>query len=203
MIRPRHLMDVSFRAKVLIPVITVMVLLLAVTLLVVNFRFQQQTVDNARTELAAASVRFRQSQAMHEEKLSLWFRILANEPKYRAALMNEPFDPATVRDSLSRMSDDEKLSDHGVGFIFFARNDSIPADISEPMIQQRDPSISSQVIISNSSFAVQGALQGDSPSDTVRIAEVGRAILDGVMGFDLNPLAVLAARTNYLTGVCT
>lgn len=32
----------------------------------------------------------------------------------------------------------------------------------------------------------------------VRIAEVGRAILDGIVGFDLNPVAVLAARANYL-----
>ncbi|MEI9864988.1 MAG: ATP-binding protein [Limisphaerales bacterium] len=171
MIRPRHLMDVSFRAKVLIPVITVMVLLLAVTLLVVNFRFEQQTVDNARTELAAASLRFRQSQDVHEDKLSMWFRILANEPKYRAALMNEPFDPATVSDSLARMVDDQNLSDRGVGFVFFARNGSIPADVSEPMIQQRDPEISSRVIISNSLPAVQRAMQGDSLSDTIRIAD--------------------------------
>ncbi|MEJ0090298.1 MAG: hybrid sensor histidine kinase/response regulator [Limisphaerales bacterium] len=171
MIHPRHLMDASFRAKVLIPVITVMVLLLAVTLLVVNFRFQQQTEDNARTELAAASLRFRQSQILHEDKLTMWFRILANEPKYRAALMNEPFDPATVRDSLARMVDDQNLSDRGVGFIFFARNDSIPADISEPMIQQRDPEISSRVIISNSTPAVRRALEGDSYSDTIRIAD--------------------------------
>lgn len=32
----------------------------------------------------------------------------------------------------------------------------------------------------------------------VRPAEVGRAVLDNIIGFDLNPLAVLAARTNYL-----
>jgi hypothetical protein len=32
----------------------------------------------------------------------------------------------------------------------------------------------------------------------VHPAEVGRAVLDNIIGFDLNPLAVLAARTNYL-----
>ncbi len=31
-----------------------------------------------------------------------------------------------------------------------------------------------------------------------RFADIGRAVLNGVVGFDLNPLAVLAARTNYL-----
>jgi len=60
----RQLMNVSFRAKVLIPVITIMVLLLAVTLLVVNFQFKQQTEENARGELAAANRRFLHSQTV-------------------------------------------------------------------------------------------------------------------------------------------
>lgn len=37
---------------------------------------------------------------------------------------------------------------------------------------------------------------GEQPK--VRVAEVGRTILNNIVGFDLNPLAVLAARTNYL-----
>lgn len=46
--------------------------------------------------------------------------------------------------------------------------------------------------------AIHRAARHAEKQDKVRIAEVGRAILDGVVGFDLNPLAVLAARTNYL-----
>jgi len=46
--------------------------------------------------------------------------------------------------------------------------------------------------------AIHRAAKHAEKQDTVRIAEVGHAILDGIMGFDLNPLAVLAARTNYL-----
>ncbi|MBN2438968.1 MAG: N-6 DNA methylase, partial [Deltaproteobacteria bacterium] len=46
--------------------------------------------------------------------------------------------------------------------------------------------------------AIHRAARHAEKKDTVRIAEVGHAILDNVMGFDLNPLAVLAARTNYL-----
>jgi two-component system NtrC family sensor kinase len=164
-------MNVSFRAKVLIPVISVMVLLLAVTLLVVNFRFQQQTADNARTELAAASLRFRHSQSVHQGNLYLWFRILANEPKYRAALMNDPFDPATVQDSLARMADDENLSDHGVDFIFFTRSDPNPSAKPGSVIQQHDSSLSPQTIIAGSEPALQHALKGDSQPDTIRIGD--------------------------------
>lgn len=46
--------------------------------------------------------------------------------------------------------------------------------------------------------AIHRAAHHAEKQDKVRIAEVGRSILDGIMGFDLNPLAVLAARTNYL-----
>jgi hypothetical protein len=46
--------------------------------------------------------------------------------------------------------------------------------------------------------AIHRAARFAEKQDKVHIAETGRAILDSVMGFDLNPLAVLAARTNYL-----
>lgn len=171
MTRLRQLKNVSFQAKVLIPVITVMVLLLAVTLLVVNLRFKQQTEENARAELAAANQRFLHSQIVQQDKLRLWFRILANEPKYRAAFMNVPFDPATVRDSLHRMMKDEKFGDEGVEFAFFTRNDGDPADSSDPMMQQREMSVSPRAIMAGCDLAVQGALQGDPQPDTLRIGD--------------------------------
>jgi hypothetical protein len=46
--------------------------------------------------------------------------------------------------------------------------------------------------------AIHRAAHHAEKQDKVGIAEVGRSILNGVVGFDLNPLAVLAARTNYL-----
>ncbi len=171
MTRLRQLMNASIRAKVLFPVITVMVLLLAVTLLVVNLRFKQQTEENARAELAAASQRFLHSQIVQQDKLHLWFRILADEPKYRSAFMNFPFDPATVRDSLARMMEDEKFADEAVGFVFFTRSEGGPADTSYPMIQQRDLSVASSAIMAGCDPAVQRALQGDSPPDTIRIGD--------------------------------
>jgi hypothetical protein len=46
--------------------------------------------------------------------------------------------------------------------------------------------------------AIHRAARHAERQDKVHIREIGMAILDGVVGFDLNPLAVLAARTNYL-----
>ncbi len=171
MIRLRQLINVSFQAKVLIPVFLVMVLLLAATLLVVNFRFKQQTEENARGELIAANQRFLHAQIVQQDKLRLWFRILGDEPKYRAAFMNVPFDPATVRDSLARMMEDEKFAEEAVGFVFFTRNEGGPADNSNPMIQQRDGAVSARAILSGCNLAVQRALQGDPQPDTIRIGD--------------------------------
>jgi signal transduction histidine kinase len=171
MIRLRQLMNVSFQAKVLIPVIAVMVLLLAVTLLVVNFSFSHQTEDNARRELAAANQRFNHSQSVHQDKLRLWFKILADEPKYRAAFMTDPFDPATVRDSLARMVADEKFADESVSFVFFTRGEGALPENSDPMIQQRDLSVPSRAILAGCDPAVRRALQGDSQPDTIRLGD--------------------------------
>ncbi|MDI7268073.1 MAG: N-6 DNA methylase [Myxococcota bacterium] len=46
--------------------------------------------------------------------------------------------------------------------------------------------------------AIQRVVDRATGQSRARMAEIGRAILEGVVGFDLNPLAVLAARTNYL-----
>ncbi|MBI4490816.1 MAG: N-6 DNA methylase [Deltaproteobacteria bacterium] len=46
--------------------------------------------------------------------------------------------------------------------------------------------------------AIHRAIQHAEARPRMRTAQAARAILDNIVGFDLNPLAVLAARTNYL-----
>lgn len=46
--------------------------------------------------------------------------------------------------------------------------------------------------------AIHRAVQNAEARPRLRTAQVAKAILDNIVGFDLNPLAVLAARTNYL-----
>ena len=88
MTRLRKLHDVSIRAKVLTPVITVMILLLVTTMFVVSLRFRQQAFETARRELEAASQRFQDEQVRHLKYLQKRFQGLANEPVYRAAFQS-------------------------------------------------------------------------------------------------------------------
>ena len=64
-----------------------------------------------------------------------------------------------------------------------------------PGIRFLDPACGSGTFLVQ---AIHRAAHHAEKQTKVRIAEVGRSILNGIVGFDLNPLAVLAARTNYL-----
>lgn len=65
----------------------------------------------------------------------------------------------------------------------------------DPVSRFLDPACGSGTFLVQ---AIRRASEYAARSSRARIAETGRAILNGVVGFDLNPLAVLAARTNYL-----
>jgi two-component system NtrC family sensor kinase len=165
----RPLMNLSFRAKVLVPVITVMVVLLATTVFVVSVRFQNQMLDNAKSELAAAKQSFGNGQLKHQHYLQLRFRSLANEPMYRAAF--QTLDAKTIRKSIAAMVETEDLADENVDFVFFTMTDPKPSDNSVAMIEQRDPLISSKAIMAGSDPVVNQTLQGEPMSDTVRVGE--------------------------------
>lgn len=65
----------------------------------------------------------------------------------------------------------------------------------DPVLRFLDPACGSGTFLVQ---AIQRVVQHEAARPRARMAEVGRAILASVVGFDLNPLAVLAARTNYL-----
>lgn len=46
--------------------------------------------------------------------------------------------------------------------------------------------------------AIHRAIRHAESKEGVSVAEIARSILENIVGFDLNPLAVLASRTNYL-----
>lgn len=98
MSRLRKFLAVSFRAKVLVPVITVMVLLLATMAWVINQRITQQFEREACRTLAAADDSFQQIQQNRTRSLLIRFHDLKNEPRFKAAFQTG--DPPTVRSQL-------------------------------------------------------------------------------------------------------
>ena len=153
---------VSFRAKVLLPVLAVMVLLLAVTVWVVNGRITQQVETETRNSLSTADAVFRELQLLRSKTRLLRFRNLPNEPRYREALQT-PY-PAIIRAQLATA-----LAEQGVDFILFTP-DFAPPD-APPLIQKRDPLNPSGAFAAASAPSVQFAFRGEPKNDTIRVGE--------------------------------
>ena len=156
MLNPRSMLDASFRAKVLVPVIACMIVLIAVTVLVVNRRVTAQFQAQARETLAAADAEFRDLQKNRSDELLLRFRNLPSEPRYRAAF--QLGDPATLHQPLADL-----LGEQGADIVFYATS-------SKKVLaaEKRDPSIATAGFETAAAAAVRQALTGQETVDTVQ-----------------------------------
>src|SRR4051812_38392424 len=111
MSRLRKLLAVSFRAKVLVPVIFVMVCLLAVTAWVVNQRITKQFESEAIMTLNNADQGFQHWRRNRAEALLLRTSSLRKEPSLKATLSQT--DTATMSHALPALreaaGDDVKI----------------------------------------------------------------------------------------------
>src|SRR5687768_18315418 len=92
LLRPMRL---SFQAKVLIPVVTIMVLLLIVPMAMVNRRMSSQLESGASENLATADAVFKNLRAIRANNLLLRYRNVPNEPRFKAVAQKS--DPDTLR----------------------------------------------------------------------------------------------------------
>src|ERR1700722_9766071 len=143
------MLNANFRTKVLVPVIVVMILLVAVTVLVVNRRLMGQFQTQAQNTLTTAETVFQNLQKIHSDDLLLRFHGLVNEPLYVATFSTG--DPATLHDPLQKLLEAEK----DVAIVFYATNTSnILAS------EQRDTAISPGTFVAAAAPAMRQALQG-------------------------------------------
>jgi hypothetical protein len=160
----RHHLAVSFRTKVLVPVITVMVLMLALTVWVLDQRITAQFKADGRSDLATADAVFRSVLKLRSRNLLLRFRNLPNEPRYKATLQSG--DGRTIRNLLRDL-----LAEQGVDIVVFRPNDSNSISPDESLFQKRDPLISAGEFEEASDVAVVQALAGEESADTVRVGD--------------------------------
>ncbi len=139
--RLRKLLNGSFRAKVLVPVIMVMFVNLAVTVWFVDYRIQQQVESDARESLKTYDTVYAQLQENHVKYLRMRFQSLANMPVYRSVFMTGDF--ASIQDQLARMRQNEGLIRADAKTFVMYTPDDAPAN-AEPMIQPAE--LSSQFV---------------------------------------------------------
>ena len=154
----------SFRAKLLAPVIAIMVLLLALTVWVLNQRITQQLETEAKRTLATADAVFRSSQEIRDKNLLLRFRNLPNEPRNIAVF--QAHDPNTVHHHLLTL-----MGEQGVDVVLFTPLDEAAEHPHEPLAQKRDPFLSLNAFSGASQPAVQHALNNEEKTDTIRVQD--------------------------------
>ena len=159
MSRLRAIQGMSIRAKVLVPVITVMVVSLGITALVVNRRITQQFEMEARHVLAAADDAFRDFQNFRTKSLLLRFRDVPGQSYYQTAFQAK--DAAALREPLNTL-----LAQHSVDVVLFSTGkQKVMAGA------KRDPLISTADFESGSAAVVKQALGGEAKADTIRVGE--------------------------------
>lgn len=149
----------SFRAKVLIPVIGIMMLLMATMAWIINARVSLQVEADAHRYLAIADEGFRMLQKDRMENLLLRFHDLPRQPYYKAALGSR--HGPTLSEPISTL-----LAQPGVDAVLFhsANRQLISSAAREPL-----PSLA--LFESSSSAAVARACGGEETVETLRVGE--------------------------------
>jgi two-component system NtrC family sensor kinase len=153
----------SFRAKVLVPVIAVMVLLLAVTVWVVNQHIATQAEADARESLATANAVFKNSRVIRDRNLFVRFRNLSKEPRFTTTLLKT--DSATIRAYLLGTMTEEQID-----FVLFSPNNGA-VEGDEPLLQNHDQMVPPGEFVAATGKSVSRAFLGDVQADTIRVGE--------------------------------
>jgi signal transduction histidine kinase len=168
MSRFRRFLAVSFRAKVLVPIIFVMICLLAVTALVVNRRITRQFETEAKHTLDHADEGFRDWRRKRAMNLLMYVRNFRNDARFRE--FGFKTDPMTVRTQLRDIRDAGKGidGDDGIDVVSFTSKnlDFIGVESGgDPLFPEAD-------FGGASARAVKHALRGeDKGVDTIHVDE--------------------------------
>ena len=179
--RPPHL---SFQAKVIIPAVSIMVLLVAVTMWVVNRRISRQLQREAAQSLVTAEAVFKNTLGIRTKNLLLRFRNLPNEPRYLAALQTA--DPITIQHFLEELLggefDGELLQYKTVDGRLMAS-------------ARRSPSLDLVEFEQRSRPSVQKAMEGEGNVDTLRVSRRLFEVVSVPVSFNRQLLGVLTFGT--------
>ena len=161
----------SFRSKLLIPVLAIMLALVVAVTLLVTQRVTAQVEADAKATLASAKEVFSESQRIRTRNLLLRFRSWQNEPRYRAAFGTK--DPETVRQYFLH----EVVVQQGVDImtLTLVDGDLLASAKRDPLVAIGDFQVASDPVINQ-------AITGEECADTI---QVGGKLYD-VVSFPIN-----------------
>ena len=159
MIHLRKLLDASFRAKVLVPVLSCTIGAMVIVFLIVNSRVAKQSEMEARNILTTAKAVIRYSQEFRRKNLLLRFHNLPGESRWRQVFLLGA--GSAMHDTLRELMDMQS-----VDIVFFASNSGKVQDsvVNNPLI-----SVSS--FVKAATPAMKQAVLGSEKADTVHVGD--------------------------------
>jgi signal transduction histidine kinase len=152
---------ISFQAKVLVPVVTVMVMLVAATMWLVNHRIGAQLHEQAVRDLDTSRKIFTSSRGNDADNILSQYSHIVNEPRFRA--VTKQADYSTTVDALGRVME-EFIDNDGASvatFTFLEDNDHRIA------VALRDAKLNTAEFQALSAVAVREAAKGTNQVDTI------------------------------------
>ncbi|MEW6158052.1 MAG: ATP-binding protein [Verrucomicrobiota bacterium] len=141
MLTPVRRFSLTFQAKVLIPVVLTMVLLMAWTTWVVNHRISKQLETDAAQQLRIAEMVLEYFQQVHTNNMALRYRNVANEPRVKALAPLE--DSKTLQDFFEKLIRDLEVQSMASQMVLFVSETeriarfSLDPSLDGPAIEQK------------------------------------------------------------------
>ncbi len=170
-------LPLRFQAKVLLPVMSIMVMLVGITVWLVNRSIVNQVEAEAAQRLNTAQAVFRNSQKIRSNNLLLRYRNVLNDPRFKA--VSQPADPKTMRFLLS-----ELLDEYNTDFILFTTESG-----RRLASAGHDPTLNLTAFDAESAASITQALDGQADVETVSaggrlfdIASLPVSVGDNIVG---------------------
>jgi two-component system, NtrC family, sensor kinase len=155
----RILPEMSFRTKVLLPVVACMVTLMVATYFVVNHRFAQQVGAQGQSTLEEAERVFHYSEKLREKNFLFRVQDKPTDPHMRAAFQKD--DAASLQIPFKNY-----IQEPGVHAVLYTSNIKGALDC-----ESRDPLMSKSAFATAAGSSVEQARMGDITQDTVLVGE--------------------------------
>jgi signal transduction histidine kinase len=158
------MLNASFRTKVLVPVIVIMVLIVTISMWLANQQITEQIQKSANQQLKSAEAMLKITQQNRASELLRRYSDAKSEPRFKAGM--KMFEPGQTQlnseqqDTLMGILDD-LIKENVADVIVFSPSQGVPVSVA------RDPQINLQAFEANSSTSIKSAFAGESKVDTI------------------------------------
>jgi two-component system NtrC family sensor kinase len=185
------MLNASFRTKVLVPMIVVMVLIVTIAMWLANQQIREQIQKSASQQLKSAEAMLKITRQNREKDLLRRYSDAKNEPRFKAGMTM--FEPGQMQlnseqqNTLGGVLID--LINEGVAdVIVFSPGEGTPVSVA------RDPQIDLQALAASSTASIKSAFGGESQVDTIE---------NNNRLFDIVAIPISVGDANTIVGVIT